>query len=360
MEIFIENLAHFSHGMLLCFFLLASFDLRHQRKQTRLLRFLFWEMVFWVFIELKDLLYLYDPWWDDASIYTINLTIDMWTVPAAMLLMFEVLSPGWIRTWRIVCMMALSVLFSLLFILTRDMRVFYLLIAYSILLGTFSLVLIWVASRRYDRFVIRNYSSVENISVAWMRVFITMLYIDLLIWTMISLSDSYLNDVIYYLSTLVLWCFIYYNTRAHRVIDVPPLLGLFSSADEEKSDGWDDAANENWTEKEDKNYSALLEHCMTVEKLYLNPDLTLAEVAASIGSNRTYLSQYINNTLNTTFYEYVNGYRVREATYLLANRPEQPLHEIAEACGFNSISTFRRSFKKEKGVTPSEYRTQNR
>lgn len=48
-------------------------------------------------------------------------------------------------------------------------------------------------------------------------------------------------------------------------------------------------------------------------RMFLNPKLSLTEVATAIGTNRTYLSEYLNNDLDTTFYEYVNGFRIKEA-----------------------------------------------
>ena len=53
-----------------------------------------------------------------------------------------------------------------------------------------------------------------------------------------------------------------------------------------------------------------LTRLMEVNKVYLNPKVSLSEVALAIGSNKTYLSDYFNNSLNTTFYDYINRYRI--------------------------------------------------
>ena len=116
MERILPNLAHLSHGMLLCFFLLMSIELYKRKEKSRLLHLLWLEMVFWLLVELKDLVYLHEPWWHDPRVATINLTIDMWGIPATMLLMFEVLSPGWARPWRIVASVAPFMLFTGLFV----------------------------------------------------------------------------------------------------------------------------------------------------------------------------------------------------------------------------------------------------
>lgn len=356
MDIFIGNLAHFSHGMLFCFFLLVSLDLYRQKDKSRLLRFLFGEMVFWVFIELKDLIYLYEPWWSDPYVSTINLSVDMWTIPGTMLFLFEVLSPGWVSVKRVVLMMSPSMLFTFLFVIIKDIRIFHLEIIYSLVLGTFSLLLVLSGSRRYDRFIMRNFSYVENMRVTWMRVFISLLYVVLIVWTVSNLYTSWLGDVVFYLSAFVLWIFIYKNSMKHQVVDIPNMLNPFVKYEEEDLSDPDRKAEEAGTFKSEPLFAERLVRCMEQGKLYLNPRLTIIDVSVSIGTNRTYLSNYINGVLNTTFYEYVNAFRVREASVLLVEQPTSPLKEVAEQCGFNSLSTFRRSFEKAMNLTPAEYR----
>lgn len=94
---------------------------------------------------------------------------------------------------------------------------------------------------------------------------------------------------------------------------------------------------------------------METERMFLNPKLTLIEVAGAIGTNRTYLSEYLNNILHTSFYEYVNSFRIKEACFLLTSGKRKNLSEIAELSGFNSLSTFNRAFVKNTGETPTRY-----
>ena len=104
-------------------------------------------------------------------------------------------------------------------------------------------------------------------------------------------------------------------------------------------------------------FSDSLERLFSEQKIWLNPRLTIGEVAQRLGSNRTYLSDYLNHTLGTTFYEYVNEYRIRAVTERLA-APEctMTIEALAESCGFNSVSTFRRVFARRYGCTPTRYR----
>jgi AraC-like DNA-binding protein len=107
--------------------------------------------------------------------------------------------------------------------------------------------------------------------------------------------------------------------------------------------------------------TTLLEHnldeLMREKRVWMEPHLTLPDLAALVGTNRTYLSNYLNNTLHTTFYDYINGFRM-EAALALLNDPDSTLTmvEVAESCGFNSISTFRRVFVRAMGCSYVEYR----
>lgn len=94
---------------------------------------------------------------------------------------------------------------------------------------------------------------------------------------------------------------------------------------------------------------------MTVEKAFLNPDLTLAGLARLVRTNRTYLSNYFNHQLNTTFYNYLNDYRIAYATKLLLET-NLTLEVLAEHSGFKSLSTFRRNFELRYGCSASVYR----
>ena len=101
-----------------------------------------------------------------------------------------------------------------------------------------------------------------------------------------------------------------------------------------------------------------LRKTMEEDKLYLNPELSLREVSAAIGSNMKYLSLYLNKMLGLTFYEYVNKLRVEYAGRLILSMYESGrvnMTDVASQSGFNSLSSFNRYFKKEKGVTPKEY-----
>ena len=88
-----------------------------------------------------------------------------------------------------------------------------------------------------------------------------------------------------------------------------------------------------------------------------SPRLTLSELAAELGTNRTTLSNYLNQEVGMTFYDYINSHRVSEAERLLAEPSGHwSVEQLAEMSGFNSVSTFRRAFSKKHGMSPQQYR----
>lgn len=97
---------------------------------------------------------------------------------------------------------------------------------------------------------------------------------------------------------------------------------------------------------------------MKATKPYLEHDITLTDLAQTLEVSPQVLSQVINSQSKQTFYQFINGYRIAAAKQLLVmegNRGKRIL-DIAEEVGFNSHSTFYSHFKKREGITPVQYR----
>ena len=84
-------------------------------------------------------------------------------------------------------------------------------------------------------------------------------------------------------------------------------------------------------------------------------DLTLTMVADHMGFSTAYCSKYIKKKTNLNFLEYVNSIRLREAEEMLQTS-DMGITDISYAAGFKSIQCFNRTFKKHRGMTPTEYR----
>ena len=109
-----------------------------------------------------------------------------------------------------------------------------------------------------------------------------------------------------------------------------------------------------------KVFGSQLELFMEQHKPYLNNELRLQELADLIHIPSHHLSQVINEQLHTTFFAYVNRYRVEEAKKLILAEPNSSLLDIAFKAGFNNKTSFTNAFKKFTTQTPVGFRRQHR
>lgn len=96
---------------------------------------------------------------------------------------------------------------------------------------------------------------------------------------------------------------------------------------------------------------------MENEKLYLQNDIRISDLADRLGESSNHVSQIINSRMKKNFHDFINEYRVTEAKRLLAGPgiKTMTILGLATAAGFNSKSTFNKTFKGHTGMTPSEY-----
>ena len=91
---------------------------------------------------------------------------------------------------------------------------------------------------------------------------------------------------------------------------------------------------------------------------YSSP-IRLSELAELVNMNEQYFCRYFKKNIGKTITEYINVIRVEKAATALAET-EDKIIDIASACGFDNTGYFIRRFKKEKGMTPSEYRKKSK
>ena len=96
---------------------------------------------------------------------------------------------------------------------------------------------------------------------------------------------------------------------------------------------------------------------MENEKLFLDPNLSLKEVADQLHTNTKYLSQVVNHHAGCNFQFFINTYRVKEVKSMITSDDYHnlTLFGIALQCGFKNKSTFYKVFKEISGQTPKEY-----
>ena len=85
-------------------------------------------------------------------------------------------------------------------------------------------------------------------------------------------------------------------------------------------------------------------------------DLSQGKMARMAGISKDYFSRIFRNVTGTNYSKWLNMIRLEKATELLTDK-QMTLTEIAMLSGFQSISSFNRVFREEKGMSPGEYRT---
>ena len=92
------------------------------------------------------------------------------------------------------------------------------------------------------------------------------------------------------------------------------------------------------------------------EELFKQADLRVADIAARLATNRTYISAIIKSLSGENFSNMINGYRIRYAQKLMKEHPDMSVTEIATESGFSSRSAFYRNFKEMTGLSPAEWK----
>lgn len=346
-----EKLYYFAHGLCCMFFLLASVYLLGEKKNSRLQNVLGGVVVFWLLLEVKDLLLYSSAAVRDSYFSTILIMIDMWAVPACSFYLLELLSPGWVNWKRIFFLEAFFILCTICYMITSSEVWVWTLEVYALFYSFAVIVVLFFAVKRYNQYVEENYSYTECLNVRWLRQVTFLMFICLSVWMYSCLYSSWIVDSIYYFSSILLWACILYYSKFQETVPIAGNIEVKNLFSEELPT----LRHEDFVLNE--GLAQALQKALGEDELYLDPKLTLSDLATAIGTNRTYLSAYLNTYLHVSFYDYINSYRMEKVRRILSDTTcTATMSEIAEACGFNSLSTFRRSFVKEYGLSFAEYR----
>lgn len=208
----------------------------------------------------------------------------------------------------------------------------------------------FVSVSRFNKSLKTYFSSEENLSLHWLWLFLALLLALAVTWLTATIYGTPLAAALYnVMCTIILAMLCYFVYRQEDMLEA---LG------ETQTDVTEPLADKEDEEcRTDKCYhfSEELSRAFGDRQIYLDSKLNINGLARELGTNRTYISNYLNQQLHTNFYEYVNHWRIMCAKELLSTS-SLTLEEVATKSGFNSLSTFRRYFQKAEGLTPNEYR----
>lgn len=334
-------LSGFLSGFATAYFALQAYQLFRRKDSSRLQIVLAMIFVQWALFNLKDFFFTTNDY-NNKTVQDILILIDGLSLIGFISLIYELIQPRW-ATWGKVGIMLLPyVPFFLAYLTWPSSMVIYVYLC-CLTMTAIIIFLIWIRQAiKYKRYIRENFSNIDEIDISWLRIVAWFFIACQLIWLVITIVRHPLTDCLYYAFSIILWQITFEHILLQRpvVMNLPP---------------------PTTNSLEDKKYAftGTLESVIKQDRLYLNPTLSLKDLATRIGTNRTYLSDYITHVLGTTFYDYINSLRIEEQSLaLMREHPDYTLERIATESGFQSLSTFRRAFQKLKGISPNSYKKQ--
>lgn len=216
------------------------------------------------------------------------------------------------------------------------------------------LVIIFLILKKYKNIFHQNFSNTASKTYNWLfqfTFFISIIHGALVIKTIIMYLDKGKTLPLLHLilSILALIVICWYILKALKHPD------LFNPVDS-KTLIIPDKADKPIVE--DVKKIQQLTSFMKTEKPYLDASLSLGNLAEDLNVNSRDLSILINQHLNQHFFDFVNEYRINEAMDILKDpsKKEITVLEILYEVGFNSKSSFNTAFKKQTGLTPTQFR----
>lgn len=211
--------------------------------------------------------------------------------------------------------------------------------------------------QKYGRYVQENFSETSRLTLRWLRGLLLILAIVCGQWAVeLVLRDVFHSFYQYDHSYWLLGLFLI-------VLGVAGLqqsnLTSVQFADEPAADV--PAPATKTAVEVNPAHIGRIRRAMDTDKLYLNPTLTLTELAQHVALNPKVVSQLINTGLGKSFNDFVNDYRVEEVKQRLrtSDMTRFTLLGIALESGFNSKTTFNRIFRQRTGQSPSEFTEAN-
>ncbi|MCI7051708.1 MAG: helix-turn-helix domain-containing protein [Bacteroidales bacterium] len=369
----LESIAHTLRGGTTIFFFAWATALYRFRRRSRLMQLIYWGSLVLGFSYLKDSLFLFPQFqdvlfWDDL----VSLS-DLICVPMACSFCIEAVRPGTSTNWRIAPFLLFHVLCVLSYAVWPGRVVFFSAFVIAFLQVAVTVGLVIVYAGRYRRLLRDNYSSIEQRDVVWIVQF-ALGYFGLYVAYFVAFeTTSWLSESIFSVLMCIVWSYLYHYSCRHRV-------SYFSAADEavafdavpqEEATVPPESAEEPLrpTPQTGKGGDSLLDspsvlvaqlqEMMVEQQLFLDPSLTLNDLSDRLCTNRTTLSRCLHQELDSSFYDFVNSYRVAEACRLMNEALTQgetiAMATVSKQSGFNSVTSFNRYFSKLRGVTPLSY-----
>lgn len=227
--------------------------------------------------------------------------------------------------------------------------------------GTVYFLLTIKLFKRLDIQIFNNFSNVANIELSWIRKLVLVFGI---VWTaLISItvihhvfqlfSMVFCTDGLFLSLSVFVILIGYFGLKQKIIYGNEDIIVPLKTGNAQTR-----YAGSKLSESQGNHLADQILKHISSSKSYLNPDLTLSQLANEIGISSHLLSQVINEQFSLNFFDFINQYRVEEFKQRIVNPNYESysLLGIAFDCGFNSKSAFNRIFKKSTSFTPSQYK----
>lgn len=291
---------------------------------------------------------------------TLLISFDFCVAGCWFVFIVDLIYPNRYKEWQLGLILLPFIVFGTLFALTGNDIYYSINLIFTITLGVILYIVFEPAIKKHERILKNNVSNLEYFDLQWTAKILRILILICILWEIESISQktwfdgggsvNYFADSLW--SVICIWTVVSFTKGVIR-----QKIFTFEPSTENNSISQSDTAEKKAFYKEaiTQDIDSLIEE----NEYFLNKSLSLSTLANILGTNRQYLSNYINNEKQVSFYDYINQFRLKRVEKLLheqANQQKQrSLEEIASLSGFNSYATFLRCFSKVYGTTPSKY-----
>lgn len=221
------------------------------------------------------------------------------------------------------------------------------------------LVVSYVALQKHQRIIQKIASSTATIDLGWLKYFLAGLFVVLLLWlnlVLFTVESLYQFTPVLYLGSTYFLAYFSLHQKEIYAFTTSELTQVIEIIAEPETN-LPVEKQKRLADNQIEPLKGKLIHLMQQEKLYLDNELNLLQLAQRMQITSYELSYLLNEGFGENFFQFVNTYRVEEAKQLLASEKSQHLNMlgIAYQAGFNSKTTFNTTFKKLTGQSPSGY-----
>jgi AraC-like DNA-binding protein len=216
----------------------------------------------------------------------------------------------------------------------------------------------WRLIRAHRRRIADYFSTVDIINLSWLKYFMGALVLVLMlaiVLTIILPGMGFRERECDMAASLFISLFMF--AMGYRGLLQPEIFTGTAEVPDAEAGGKYRRSSINSDEAD--RYIREIRGLMAGEELYTDPDLTLDDIAGRISVSRHLLSQILNEVMRTNFYDFISGYRIEKIKSDLRDETKagRSILDLAFDAGFNSKSTFNAAFKRQTGMTPSQFRS---